>query len=174
MIAIVASAALVAPLACADAPTKQRAADPCASVTPLKAGRAQLGPLSLQISTPGAFDDPRVASYRDGYPTKVAIGVPASLGVPVSLTGRSCVDSQPLRFWYPPTRSGPPFDHVPVGAGVLATTGDLTATFDRPSPGLDFVPGMMLFSRSGKWVLTARRADKVLGTVTLLTNCLTC
>jgi len=133
-----------------------------------------VGPLRLQVSAPGAFNDPRVWTYRDGYPTKVPVGVPASLGAPVSLTGRSCVDSLPLRFWYPPTRSGPPFEHVPVEPEVLASTGDLSATFDKPTPGLDFVPGLILFSRSGKWVLTARRGDKVVGTATLLTSCPMC
>ncbi len=174
MIAVAASAALGAPIACGNDSSKPPPTDPCGSATPLKGGYAQVGRLTLQVSFPGAFNDPRVWSYRDGYPTKVPVGIPASLRAPVSLTGRSCTDSQPLRVWYPPTGSGTPFEHVPVGADVLASTGDLSASFDNPAPGLDFVPGLILFSRSGKWVVTARRGDKVLGTATLLTNCLIC
>jgi hypothetical protein len=145
----------------------------CGRPTPLEptpvpdetAPGAHVGPLWFVFG--GTADTAQSKIYPDNQgllsPTKVPIVIRERLPRPVTLRGWRCADGTPLRFWY--RRQGDvPLPRNPASPGELERAGDLVATLSgEPTiPGIPGYHGYLLFSATGKWVVSvALRGQRV-------------
>lgn len=123
---------------------------------------AKIGPL-LFLAFTNDQQQAQLPDYQPGVPTKVPIRPEEPLTAPVTLTGARCTDGHPLRFWY----RGPLPWSPPVSTTVLDATGDLMAQLEPQAATSSGTPvaysGYMLFTETGKWLITVHRDRLVMG-----------
>ena len=137
----------------------------CGRPTPLEptpapdetAPGAHVGPLWFVFG--GTADTAQSKLYPDDKglitPTKAPIVVRERLRTPVTLRGWRCRDGTPLRFWY--RREGEvPLGRNPASPKELERAGDLVAAVrgEPTMPGIPGYHGLVLFSATGKWVVS--------------------
>ena len=143
-------------------------------VSPSVGPAARVGPLWLVT---GAAGSRAVVELLPDYPTlvaptKVLIHVQRPLRAAVTLRGRRCSDSRPLRFFY---QNAGDLRDLPKAApaAALQSMGDRVATLAAGEPPI-IAPalgygGYMLFSGPGKWKVSVYRGRRLLGTAIIRT-----
>ena len=137
-------------------------------VSPAVGAGAQAGPIWFipGVTSPRAIIQLLPRYPEELYPTKVLIFMRRPLRAPITLRGRRCSDGKALRFWYRAEAGESP------GAGSssqLEQAGDLVAQLKAGEPPITQpalgYPGYILFSAPGKWKVSARQGDRLLGSV---------
>ena len=99
--------------------------------------------------------------FSPGYPTKVVIHPNAGPHPPVQLRGLECATGKPFHFCYNQGSCG--FSGQPVTEQELASRGDAVLTIDSNQHEDD--TGYMLFPRRGRYMVSARDGNRILGSV---------
>lgn len=126
-----------------------------------------LGPVLLRGFEPGSADA-TIRNWHFGTYQKVLI-LRVEPSPELTIRGRRCSDGHALRFWY----GGSPLPIGPNGSPIPTDDFDALGSDPLRLPSFDGtayalgVPGYMLFTADGDWLIQVSDKDKALGSAVL-------